>query len=253
MATFVSDGLNLHYEEAGSGPTVLCLHGASCTGAHEWGVVSQALVNSYRVVMPDLRGHGNSDHRAGALAIDLIEGDLDGLIATAKLGTPHLMGFSFGSEVALRFALHRPDAVRSLVLVSPGLGTMKTPAETRAEVPSREKLERVWPRGLRRLHEARHGPDHWVDIMQELWVRHAERPLIPLEALRSLDFPILLICGANDDPRRTRQAHAFAAVHPQAELIEIPGAGHAPHQERPEQVQDVVVAFLARVGADESA
>ncbi|HEX3898823.1 MAG TPA: alpha/beta hydrolase [Mycobacteriales bacterium] len=244
MPSYTSDGLTLHYETAGSGPALLCIHSATSTGSYEWDHLTRNLSDSFRVVKPDLRGHGESDHRSGQLALELIEEDLRELIAHESLGRPHLLGFSFGSEVALRLALDHPGIAQSLILLSPGLGTAKKGAAARAEVPSRETLESRWPKGLRRLHAERHGPDHWIDIMQDLWVRHAERTLISLEDLQTLTIPMLLICGSDDDPRRLEQSRLFAATNPLARHIEIEGGGHAVHKDRVEQVEPIIAEFL---------
>jgi pimeloyl-ACP methyl ester carboxylesterase len=245
LPSYTSDGLRLHYDIAGTGPALLCVHSATSTGSYEWDQLTHRLSESFRVVKPDLRGHGKSDHRSGQLALELIEEDLRRLIAHETLGRPHLMGFSLGSEIALRLALDHPGIAQSLVLLSPGLGTVKSGAAARAEVPSRETLEQAWPKGLRRLHAERHGPDHWIDIMQDLWVRHAERTLIPLEDLQALTIPILLICGSDDDPRRIKQSRLFARTNPMASHIEIDGAGHAVHKDRAEQVEPIIAEFLS--------
>ncbi|HVV77741.1 MAG TPA: alpha/beta hydrolase [Mycobacteriales bacterium] len=247
MSTYDHDGLRLHYETVGSGPGVLCVHGASGSGAYDWAQLADALSGTHRVVIPDLRGHGKSDHRKGELALELIEEDLRALVQHEDLGNPHLIGFSFGAEVALRLALHHPDLPASLVLISPGLGTTKSVDAAKAEVPSRDRLERGWPRELRDLHTERHGPDHWVEVMQELWVRHAERVFIPLEDLAVLTCPILLIHGSSDDPRRIRQAQLFVGANANARIVEINGGAHAVHKDHPDEVHRVVADFLSEV------
>jgi pimeloyl-ACP methyl ester carboxylesterase len=252
VASYEHDGLQLNYEVGGTGPAVLCVHGATGTGQYDWQRLADRLQDSYRVVMPDLRSHGGSDSRLGALDPQLIDGDLKALIDREGMDTPHIVGFSFGSEVALRFELGHPGTAKSLVLVSPGLGTAKPGSDVHAEMPSRELLKKVWPETLRGLHAERHGPDHWLDIMQELWVRHAERPLIPLTELTALTCPVLLICGSDDDPRRIRQSRQFAASNPHVRLVEIEGAGHAVHKERPDQVVGVISDFLDAVSESAS-
>jgi pimeloyl-ACP methyl ester carboxylesterase len=248
MPSYDHDGLHLHYETVGTGAAVLCVHGASGSGAYDWAELALALSQTHRVVTPDLRGHGKSDHRKGELALEQIEEDLRALVRHEGLGKPHLIGFSFGAEVALRLALHHPELPASLILISPGLGTTKSVDDAKAEMPSRERLERAWPQELRDLHAERHGPDHWVDIMQELWVRHAERVYIPLEDLAVLTCPILLIHGSSDDPRRIRQAQLFVGANANARIVEIDGGAHAAHKDHPEEVQRVIAEFLSDIG-----
>jgi pimeloyl-ACP methyl ester carboxylesterase len=223
------------------------VHGATGTGVYEWNGIASVLQTCYRLIMPDIRGHGGSDYRAGSLAIQEIEDDLLALMDAEAVANPHVLGFSFGSEVSLWFELDHPGTAKSLVLLSPGLGTARTGAVARSEVPSREQLSKVWPQSLRDLHRTKHGPDHWVELMQELWLRHAARPLITHDQLASLTCPILLVCGTKDDRRRIRQAHEFAEANSGVHLVRIEGATHAVHLEKPDEVQQTVMEFLGEV------
>jgi pimeloyl-ACP methyl ester carboxylesterase len=243
MPTYESDGLRLHYEVSGSGPPVVCVHGASGAGSYEWADLAGALDDRYRFVIPDLRGHGHSDHRAGHTSIDHIEDDLLALIDHAAPGPVHLLAFSFGAEAALDLELHHPGTGASLVLISPGLG------DPRSSVPTRAQLEAGWPRTLRRLHRERHGEDHWLDLMVELCDRAARRPKADLDALAAIACPVLLVVGSDDDPRRVRQARLFDEVHDRSRLVVIDGARHAVHKDRPVEVAAAVGEFLDAVTA----
>jgi pimeloyl-ACP methyl ester carboxylesterase len=245
MRTYTHDGLELAYEVQGQGPAVLCVHGATGTGIFEWAELVDALKDSYRVVTPDLRGHGSSEYPRGELTPEAIQGDLVALIGHEDMGRPHVVSFSFGAEVALRMELARPGTAASLTLISPGLGAVRAGApKPTAQMPSREKLEEVWPRSLRSLHADRHGEDHWLDIMFELWVRHAERPMIELDELVAVDCPVLMVVGEHDDPRRIKQANLFADTNPLARVIVVPDAGHAAHKEQVQVVTRSIRTFL---------
>jgi 3-oxoadipate enol-lactonase len=238
MASHWHEGLNLRYETVGQGPAVLCVHGASGTAEYEWASLAALLGDRYRFVMPDLRGHGKSDYRQGEMGIEYVDRDLLALIDHEQLGRPHVLGFSFGAEAALELELEYPGTVSSLVLLSPGLGDPK------ASVPTREQLEKGWPRSLRRLHREHHGEDHWLELMLELCERAAVRKKADLEALAAVSCPVLLVVGSNDDPRRIRQAQIFEEAHDRCRLVVVEGARHAVHQERPEEVAAIVAVFL---------
>ena len=167
MATYVNDGLTLHYEVIGSGEPILCVHGATGAGMHEWSKLAGRLSDSFQLVVPDLRSHSMSEHRPGAVGIEYVVGDLLALVDELDLGRPHVMGFSFGAEVALDLELTHPGTCRSLILLSPGLGDPKS------SVPTRERLVATWPDSLRRLHADKHGEDHWLEVMLELCRRAA--------------------------------------------------------------------------------
>jgi 3-oxoadipate enol-lactonase len=243
VATYDNDGLHLYYDTVGKGPTVLCVHGATGTGMHEWSGLVSMLSDRFRFIVPDLRGHGQSDHEAGRLGIEYVDDDLVALVLHENLGRPHLLAFSFGAEAALELELTHPGSSSSLILLSPGLGDPKS------SVPTREQLEATWPRSLRRLHAERHGEGHWLDIMVELCERAAKRPKADIDALATVGCPILLILGSNDDPRRIRQARVLQEAHPQCQLVIVDGARHAVHRERAGEVATIVGHFLDTIGA----
>jgi 3-oxoadipate enol-lactonase len=241
VLTYEHDGLLLRYDSVGSGHPVLCIHGATGTGPYEWSALADALRARFRFVVPDLRGHGSSEHRAGQMGIEFVNGDLLALIDHAHLGRPHVVAFSFGAEAALDLELTHPGTCRSLVLLSPGLGDPKS------SLPSRAQLTAGWPRTLRHLHAEHHGEEHWLDVMLELCERAAQRPKADLDALASIACPILLIAGSNDDPRRIRQARVMEEAHPGCRLVVIDGARHAVHKDRPADVATAIGEFLDAV------
>jgi 3-oxoadipate enol-lactonase len=238
---FQHEGLSLHYEIVGTGPPVLCVHGASCAGAFEWSKVAEGLKDHYRFVIPDLRGHGYSDYRAGEMSIEAVDRDLIKLIAHEHLEPPHMLAFSFGSEAALDLELANPGTAASLILLSPGLGDPKS------SVPTRPQLEAGWPRALRTLHTDRHGADHWLDIMVELCERAVARPKADLNAIAQIQCPVLLVLGSEDDPRRLRQAEVMRDAHDRTEIVVINGGRHAVHKDRPAEVVGAIESFLTRI------
>jgi len=241
MPIYQHEGLNLYYEVVGKGPPVLCVHGATCAGDYEWAKIADALKEDYRFVIPDLRGHRNSDYRAGEMSIEAVDRDLIELISHERLPPPHVLAFSFGAETALELELTYPGTAASLILLSPGLGDPKS------SVPTRAQLETGWPRSLRALHAQRHGEEHWLGIMLELCERAAARPKADLEAIAQIRCPILLVLGSHDDPRRLRQAEVMRDAHDRTEIVVIEGGRHAVHKDRPAEVVSAIGSFLGRI------
>lgn len=120
------------------GPLVLLLHGILAQGA-SWMELAESLsTRGFRVVAPDLRGHGRSDHVGLGGSYHLIDfvADLDAIAAKLSSAPFTLVGHSLGSVIAALFTSARPDSVASLVLVEPLL-----PTEGRADgVADGEKL-----------------------------------------------------------------------------------------------------------------
>ena len=102
-----------------AGPLVLCLHGILEQGA-AWSEVAVRLVeNGYRVVAPDLRGHGRSAHAPKGASYNLLDflGDIDAIVDKLTDTEFTLVGHSLGSVIAALFASVRPQKVKNLVLV----------------------------------------------------------------------------------------------------------------------------------------
>jgi len=154
-------GARLHYKIEGDGAPVLMVHSATSTGDHEWNALVKRLSPTFCCIVPDLRSHGASDHVDGALGLNEVVQDLRALIAQIDRGRPHIVGFSFGAEVALDMEIQRPGTAESLILVSPGTGHSDG-------LPEAKEMATRWPRSLRDLHSAKHGPEHWRAILQAL-------------------------------------------------------------------------------------
>jgi pimeloyl-ACP methyl ester carboxylesterase len=102
--------------EGGAGPPLVLLHGP-CGNATHWMDVLPDLVGRYRVIAPDLPGHGASGTGAVPLTRDRVLGWLDALIEHAGSDRSVLVGHALGGAVAARYAVGRSDRLRRLVLV----------------------------------------------------------------------------------------------------------------------------------------
>jgi 3-oxoadipate enol-lactonase len=214
------------------------VHSATSTGTYEWDALVQRLRRSFCCVVPDLRSHGSSDHVKGALGLDEVVSDLRSLIAEVDLGSPHMVGFSFGAEVALEVEIRQPGTCRSLILVSPGTGHSDG-------VPQVEKMADWWPRSLRELHVSKHGPEHWRTILEMLSIDAATRSQIPDDVLSAIGCPMLLVVGSKDQPIRVKQALHLAEINSRASLVTLDGVGHAAHAADPDTFTNVAAEFLA--------
>jgi pimeloyl-ACP methyl ester carboxylesterase len=241
--TYQRDGLTLAYSVVGDGPQpIVFIHGATATGEFEWGALAAALGPEYRCILPDIRGHGRSEVASAAHTGEAVCADLHHLIDHLELGRPHVVGFSYGAEIALMLELLAPSTARSLVLISPGTGR---PSDYR--VPRLEYLHRTWPFALRRLHDATHGPEHWRDLVAALHEDSIGRPELSDDALAGIACPVLLMAGDRDEPTRQQQGRRFAELNERARFVQIVGAAHSAHQKCPATVRGVIDDFLAEV------
>lgn len=111
--TFVN-GIRLHYRIGGQGNPIILMHGWLGT-SYSWRKVAPSLAGKYTVVVPDLRGYGDSDKpETGYDGLTLVE-DIRQLVNQLGLGTPHVVGHDMGALPAYLYAAKYPDEVKSLV------------------------------------------------------------------------------------------------------------------------------------------
>ena len=249
----------------GEGAPLLLIHGF--TGNRDaWNHLRPLLGSRYRVLAPDLPGHGESP-----LSDDTtFHGTVDQLLAlldATGLGRVDIAGYSLGARVALALCLRAPERVGRLVLESgsPGLRRRRDRGERRrddaalAEVIERDGLEAFVQRwealplfdGLRRipeplragLHERRlsHRPEALAGSLRALSLGAQPSYWARLWTVRA---PTLLLTGGRDE-KFTGIARAMAAEMPLVWGHVFPGAGHAPHLESPEEWAKEVSSFLS--------
>jgi pimeloyl-ACP methyl ester carboxylesterase len=142
--THVSQGLKLHYLDWGNegAPLLLLVHGSQ-DHARSWDWVARAFRRDFRVIAPDLRGHGDSDWSPdGAYLSSYHLLDLADLIDALGADELAIVGHSFGGNVMARYSATFPERVRRLVLVD-GIGPSPSVYEDWAKVGS-PKRSRDW-------------------------------------------------------------------------------------------------------------
>ena len=115
MSTAEVNGATLHYTERGSGSPLILLHGGLGAGS-EWELIGARLAERFRVITPDSRGHGRSSNPAGFLSYSLLADDVAALTVALELGSPTVVGWSDGGQVALELAVRHPGAARALIV-----------------------------------------------------------------------------------------------------------------------------------------
>ena len=109
--------IDLAYAEAGQGDPLVLIHGLGGSRS-DWELQWPALTPHFRMVTPDLRGHGASPRPPGPYRIGLFAADVATLMRRIEARPAHVVGLSLGGAVAQQLALDAPELVRSLVLVN---------------------------------------------------------------------------------------------------------------------------------------
>lgn len=117
MPDITANGVRLRYELSGSeGPVLVLLNGIAMSIGH-WKPFVQALTNRYRVLCHDFRGQTLSEKPAGDYSLELHADDLAALMDALEISEAHIVGTSYGSEVAMTLAITHPERCATLTVI----------------------------------------------------------------------------------------------------------------------------------------
>jgi pimeloyl-ACP methyl ester carboxylesterase len=125
MAKALVNGTQLHYQQFGEGPHLVMIHGITGNLAIWHLEIVPALMSAYRITTYDLRGHGYSDAPPTGYTTADHATDLRHLLDHLGIQRAHVMGHSFGADIALHFTILFPQRVDRLVLVEPAIAALR--------------------------------------------------------------------------------------------------------------------------------
>jgi pimeloyl-ACP methyl ester carboxylesterase len=120
----LKNGIQLHYQRIGHGPDVVMIHGLTGNLAVWHLKIIPLLMDRFRILTYDLRGHGYSEMPPTGYSATDMAGDLEGLLDELGIEDASLVGHSFGADIALYFALLYPDRVRKVVAIEAAIPAM---------------------------------------------------------------------------------------------------------------------------------
>lgn len=244
--------LRMFYEEHGrrDGLPLVLLHGFSGTGAM-WAAQLAAFGERYRLLVPDLRGHGRTDNPGGLATMNHRQFGRDIAAFCRALGVERAIfcGESTGAMLLLTLGLEAPELAAALVLAG---GTFFYGPELRAwwrtQTPESLIAGTADPAERRARHSAL-GPDGWRKVGEAFIAigTHAHGEDFPeAEELRGIAAPTLIVHGDRDWFFPVAVPTELYRLLPDAELCLLPKTGHVPPVERPEWFNAIVLDFLGR-------
>jgi pimeloyl-ACP methyl ester carboxylesterase len=279
-------GVRLHYVTQGDGPLVVLLHGFP-EFWYSWRHQIPALAQRFRVVVPDLRGYGQSEKPAGVRNYTLasLTGDVLALIRHCGHEKAHIVGHDWGGALAWAFAAQHPQATARLaVLNCPPVGQMR-----RHLLTNLRQLARSWyifffqlpflperailsdPRRFARR-TFRGAAVHKEAFGDEELRRYAEAIALPGAATAALNYyraafraalwprglaapsipaPTLVIWGEQDPSLGTELTRGLERyVSGPLQVHPVPDSGHWVQQERPELVNRLLLDFLSDAASE---
>ena len=240
--------------DAGAGLPAVFVHGINGAADHWW-PVAERLAGDRRCVSVDLRGHGQSVQRGPFTADDYLS-DVLAVVESLGIERFHVLGTSFGGQVALALARKAPERVASMVVLgstlrAEGLDVEAAIAGLRAAGP-----EAFFGQLMRQASFMPGTPDAIVDDAVALATRDRDVDLIvelsrtafaadatPLAA--DVRTPALVLTGSYDMTCPVPQGKAFAKAIG-AEFRALAGRGHMAMLEDPSAVADAIAPFLAQ-------
>lgn len=241
--------LTMYYEEHGraDGVPLVLLHSFQGTGAI-WRKQVPAFATDYRLLLPDLRGHGRTDNPGGLPAMNYRQFARDIIAFCDAVGAERaaFCGQSAGAMLLLSLALIAPERVWALVLAG---GTYFYGEEVRAWWRTQTPETLVRDRDTARARHTALGPEHWREAAVAFIAlgTHAHSEDFPeAEELRAITAPTLIIHGDRDFHFPVAIPTGLYGLLPDAELCILPHTGHGTPVERPDWFNSIVLDFLAR-------
>jgi pimeloyl-ACP methyl ester carboxylesterase len=255
----LTDAVQLHYEESGQGMPVVMLHGFPFEHTI-WNAQRAALSNSYRVITPDLRGHGQSPYSTGTYTMDLLAGDVIALLDRLGIDRAVWVGHSMGGYITMAALRSAPERISGAAFVT---------THPRADTPSRQLQRResadvVMQQGpstvamsmLATLFASGvEGGSPMAQGIYDMMVKTSPEGVAgsllgmadrmdSTDSLRNVTVPTIVIAGSEDGIIKQDMIQDLLAALPRADLVQIEGAGHLPMIERPDETTAALRRFL---------
>jgi pimeloyl-ACP methyl ester carboxylesterase len=243
------NGVKIHYEVHGSGPALILTHGYSSTSAMWQGQI-EALSKDHKLVLWDMRGHGQSDYPDDPAAYSeaLTVADMAALLDVAGADTAIVGGLSLGGYMSLAFQRAHPARVHALLIIDTGPGFKKDDARDSWNKRAHDTADRLERDGLAVLQSASRERST-VSHRDASGLARAARGMLTqrdarvIEHLPDITVPALVVVGADDAPFLAASDYMAAKI-PGATKVVIPAAGHAVNIDQPRAFIAAVLPFL---------
>jgi 3-oxoadipate enol-lactonase len=263
MAIFESGRGDLHYESLGAGRPIVLLHGFTNFGL-SWAPQLSALVHAgYRVILPDLHGHGASQPATALCTVPDLVTDVVALLDHLGAGPAVLCGLSLGGMVAQQMAIDRPDRVAGIIVAN-SRSSFADPELTaivdgwitlfRQHDGPLKRLQATWPtlinEEFRQSSSGRAVFEAWARVLTRLpgsslcHVAHGMTRFDLRGRLAAIRVPALLIGGEHDRLFSPNHAREIGNEIAGSACAVISGAGHLSNLDSSDQFNRLLLDFL---------
>ncbi|MEI9886213.1 MAG: alpha/beta fold hydrolase [Rhizomicrobium sp.] len=253
MARLARDGVGIHYETHGEGPVILLTHGYSAT-SEMWRGQIAPLSKSHKLVLWDMRGHGQSDYPddPAEYSEEKTVADMAALLDAVGAARAVVGGLSLGGYMSLAFHATHPERVEALLIIDTGPGFKKDEAREGWNRTALRTAERYETQGLGSLggasaerRTARHRDAGGLARAARGMLTQKNARVI--ESLPAVQVPALVVVGEEDTPFLAAADYMTAKI-PGAQKAVIAKAGHAANIDNPDAFNDALERFLVKPG-----
>ncbi|HWL81778.1 MAG TPA: alpha/beta fold hydrolase [Roseomonas sp.] len=239
-------------EGPAAAPALLLLHSIGTT-QNVWDPQAETLARRFRVIRPDLRGHGLTGVSPGEYSMQGLARDAVALLDALGVARAHVAGLSIGGRIAQQLAADAPERVASLLLIDTAL-EFPDPVTWQARIDAvraegtQVLADAVMPRWVAHPEAPAGEGLRWMllrtDRMGYAAAAAALRDARPGEVLGRMRAPATVIIGEHDPVVPPAATAALCAAIPGARLVTLPGTRHIPNYEAPEALAGAMLTHL---------
>ena len=261
MPTVRVNDIDIAYNDQGSGDIPIVLVHGFPLDKRMWEPQVEGLSGEFRIITPDLRGHGESQVTPGPYTMDLLADDLKGFLDALNLQQVVLGGFSMAGYVVFSFYRKYPERVSSLMLLDtrpqPDSEDAEKGREDMAQLAEREGASPIAERLIPRLLSPATVANR-QDVVDKVRTMIIECPVEGMagdlrgmalrvdssDLLPKINVPTLIVVGDQDAIAPPAESQSMASIIPNATLVEVSGAGHISNLENPDEFNHAIHDFL---------
>jgi pimeloyl-ACP methyl ester carboxylesterase len=262
MPTIQVRDTTIYYEQAGTGPTLLFIHGM-CGDTRVWDDQVARLADRFHCVTYDRRGHTRSGAGTEAESVETHAADAAALIEALGLDRPVVVGSSGGARIGVELARTRPGLISGAVFSEPPIFSLVPEAGqafmTEIAAVVRPAAEAGGPQAAVDAFFPLVCPGLWSQISDDVKERYRANGAMMLaefagppyqftaEDAGTIKLPCLVIAGTESHPALQAIAATLVRSVPDTRLVELEGSGHVTYAEHPEAFASAVAAFATEI------
>jgi 3-oxoadipate enol-lactonase len=268
MAVFQTAGINLFYEDIGDSNSSRCvafLNGVMAS-TNSWALLYPAFERvGWRIILHDFKGQLKSGKPPGPYTFKEHAAEAKALFDHLGIRRLHLVGTSYGGEVAMRFAIEYPETAASITVIDSVseldpvlkgfINSWKILCDTgdgeaffwgmAPSIYGEKFLAENQEMLSKRAKAIKENPDGYLEGQKTLYDAF-ENDVFMTDELCRVQCPALVICGENDILKPRKFSKIIAAHIPNSEFFTIPDCGHVAIFEKPKELESAVLGFVMK-------